>query len=147
MVRSDKNENAKSKSYGEDVVLSRAEGFLLSKQWWQQQLLRNPWGLNLSCVISSHGHAIDLCHTVFHPLANLLKNCFDLVRTTDHRMDWVGRVLKDHLVPTPCHAHGPLPLNQVAQSLIRPGLKYFQGWGIHSFSKQPVLRSVLSPSQ
>lgn len=105
-------------SYGEDVVLPRAECFLLSKQLWQQQLLRNPWGQNLSCVISFPGHAINLCHTVSCPVANLLKSYFDLVRITNHRMDWVGRVLKDCLVPTPPPCAGPLPLNQVAQSFI-----------------------------
>ena len=31
-------------------------------------------------------------------------------------MVWVGRDLKDHLVPTPCHEQGHLPLDQVAQS-------------------------------
>ncbi|KAK4813670.1 hypothetical protein QYF61_017637, partial [Mycteria americana] len=31
-----------------------------------------------------------------------------------------------------------LPLDQVAQSPIQPGLKHFQGWGIHNFSGQPV---------
>ena len=40
-------------------------------------------------------------------------------------MVWAGRDLKDHLVPTPCHKQGHLPLDQVAQS-------------IHSFSGQPV---------
>ncbi|KAK4818440.1 hypothetical protein QYF61_013127 [Mycteria americana] len=33
---------------------------------------------------------------------------------------------------------GHLPLDQVAQSPIQPGLEHFQGWGIHSFSGQPV---------
>jgi len=50
----------------------------------------------------------------------------------------VGRDLKDHLVPTPCHEQGHLPLDQVAQSSIQPGLEHFQGGDIHSFSGQPV---------
>jgi len=50
----------------------------------------------------------------------------------------VGRDLKDYLVPTPCHEQGHLPLHQVAQSSIQPGLKHFQGGGIHNFSGQPV---------
>jgi len=55
-------------------------------------------------------------------------------------MVWVGRDLKDHLVPTPpCHGQGYLPLHQVAQSPTQPGLEHFQGGGSHSFSAQGVL--------
>ena len=36
-------------------------------------------------------------------------------------MVWVRRDLKDHLVPTPCHGQGHLPLDQLAQSPIQPG--------------------------
>jgi len=39
----------------------------------------------------------------------------------------IGRDLKDHLIPTPCHEQGHLPLHQVAQSSIQPGLEHFQG--------------------
>jgi len=53
-------------------------------------------------------------------------------------MVWVGRDLKDHLVPTPCPGQGHLPLDQVAQSRIQPGLESFQGGGSHSFFGQPV---------
>jgi len=54
-------------------------------------------------------------------------------------MFWVGRDLIDHLVPTPlCHRQGHLPLDQVAQSLIQPGLEHCQGGGSHSFSGQPA---------
>lgn len=31
-------------------------------------------------------------------------------------MVWLGKDLKDHLVPTPCHEQGQLPLDQVAPS-------------------------------
>lgn len=37
-------------------------------------------------------------------------------------MAWVGKDLKDHLVSTPCHRQGHLPLYQIAQGLIQPGL-------------------------
>ncbi|KAK4821804.1 hypothetical protein QYF61_003833 [Mycteria americana] len=60
----------------------------------------------------------------------------DYVQT--HRMIWVAKDLKDHLVPTPCHGQGQLPLDQVAQSPMQPGLEHFQGWGIHNFSGQSV---------
>ena len=55
-------------------------------------------------------------------------------------MVWVGRDLKDHLVPTPCHGQRHLPLDQGAQSPIQPGLEHCQGWGTHSCSGQPVQR-------
>lgn len=38
----------------------------------------------------------------------------------DHGVIWVGRNLKDHLVPTPCQGDGHLPLDQVPQSSIHP---------------------------
>ncbi|KAK4808149.1 hypothetical protein QYF61_000129 [Mycteria americana] len=50
------------------------------------------------------------------------------------KLVWVGRDLKDHRVPPPCHGQGCLPLEQAAQSPIQPGLEHFQGWGIHNFS-------------
>lgn len=37
-----------------------------------------------------------------------------------------------------------LPLDQIAQSLIQPGLDFFKEWGIHNFSGQPV--AVFAPS-
>ena len=37
-----------------------------------------------------------------------------------------------------CHGQGHIPLDQVAQSPIQPGLEHFQGGGSHSFSGQPV---------
>ena len=37
-----------------------------------------------------------------------------------------------------CHGQGHLPLDQVAQSPIQPGVEQFNGWGIHSLSGQPV---------
>jgi len=49
---------------------------------------------------------------------------------------WKGP--KDHLVPSPCREQGHLPLDQVAQSSIQPGLEHCQGGGSHSFSGQPV---------
>jgi len=53
-------------------------------------------------------------------------------------MVWVGRNLKDYLVQPPCHGQGHLPLDQVAQSPIQPGLEHCQGEGSHNFSGQPV---------
>ena len=72
-------------------------------------------------------------------------SCYPLLPFFSHRimesqncgMVWVGRDLKDHLVPTPCHGQGHLPPDQVAQSPSKPGLEHFQGGDIHSFSGQP----------
>jgi len=47
-------------------------------------------------------------------------------------MVWVGWDLKDHLFP------GHLPLDQVAQSPVHPGLERLQGLSIYTFSGHPV---------
>ena len=55
-------------------------------------------------------------------------------------MEWFGLegTLKIIWFQPPCHEQGHLPLDQVAQSSIQPGLERCQGGGIHSFSGQPV---------
>lgn len=47
----------------------------------------------------------------------------------------------------PCHSQEQLPLEQVAQAIIQPGLEHIQGWDIHIFPGQltPVLHH--SPSK
>lgn len=35
-----------------------------------------------------------------------------------------------------CHRKGHLPLDQVTQGSIQPGLEHSQGWRIHNFSAQ-----------
>ena len=52
-------------------------------------------------------------------------------------LGWKGH-LKIISFQLPCHGQGHLPLDQVAQSPIQPDFDHFQGWGIHSFSGQPV---------
>jgi len=39
-------------------------------------------------------------------------------------MVWVRR---NHPDPTPCHGQGQLPLDQVIESPVQPGLGHFQG--------------------
>jgi len=53
-------------------------------------------------------------------------------------MVWVGMNLKDHLVPIPLSWAGHLPLDQVAQSPIQPGIEKFQEGVICTFSGQPI---------
>jgi len=53
-------------------------------------------------------------------------------------MGWFGLegTFKDHLVQALSHGQGHLPLDQVAQSPIQPGLEHLQGGDIHSFPGQ-----------
>jgi len=68
----------------------------------------------------------------------------------NHRMAWVEKVLKDHLVSTPLLCAGsPTTRSRAAQSHIQPGLECLQGWGIHNLLGQPVppKRSLLQGMQ
>jgi len=53
-------------------------------------------------------------------------------------MAWVGRKFEAHPVRTPCCGQGYCPPAQAAQGPIQPGLEHLQGWGVHSFSEQPI---------
>ena len=57
-------------------------------------------------------------------------------------MAWVGRDLKDHQAPIPCHTQGHQPPHlipdQAAKGPIQSGLEHLQGRGIHNLSGQPV---------
>ena len=44
-------------------------------------------------------------------------------------MAGVGKDLKDHPVPAPCHGQGCPPPAQAAQGPIQPGFECLQGWG------------------
>ena len=59
---------------------------------------------------------------------------FSLIK---HRIiEWFGLegTLKIIWFQAICHGQGHLPVDQVAQSPIQPGLEHCQGGGIHSFS-------------
>jgi len=45
---------------------------------------------------------------------------------------------KGHLVQLPCNEQGHLRLDQVAESLVQPGLESLQGRGFYHISGQPV---------
>jgi len=54
---------------------------------------------------------------------------------SNHRIvEWSGLegTFKIIWFQPPCHEQGCLPLSQVAQSSIQPGLEHFQGWGSHN---------------
>lgn len=57
------------------------------------------------------------CQELRHQKCNPRTRAFN-----SHRMVWVGRDLKAHLAPTPCHGQGHPPPDQVAQIHIQPGL-------------------------
>jgi len=59
-------------------------------------------------------------------------------------MVWVGRALKDHLIPTLQHGQGHLLLDQVTQSPIQPGLEDFQEGGIYFSDFYLLLFSTLN---
>jgi len=44
----------------------------------------------------------------------------------------------------PCHEQGHLPLDEVAQSSIQPGLEHCQGGGSHNFSQDTNSLRALS---
>ena len=45
---------------------------------------------------------------------------------------------RGHVAQSPCSEQGYLQFDQVAQSLVQPGLGCFLGWGIYRLSGQPV---------
>jgi len=47
----------------------------------------------------------------------------------NHRMAQVGRALKEHPVPAPCHGQGCHPPAEAPQDRIEPDLECLQGWG------------------
>ena len=74
------------------------------------------------------------CTTVITSVRHLIHK--DDVELWNRAMVWVRRDLKDYLIPTPLPWKGT-PSTRPGCSKLR-GLKHFQGWGIHSFSGQPV---------
>jgi len=53
-------------------------------------------------------------------------------------MVWVGKNLKNHPVPNPCHRQICHPLDQAAQGPVQPGPECLHRWGNQSLSGQPV---------
>lgn len=51
-------------------------------------------------------------------------------------LGWKGSQKSPASIQPSCHGQGRLLLDRVSQSLIQPG--FFQGWGVHNFSGQPV---------
>jgi len=88
----------------------------------------------MPCIACSKRHLRTACKQVI-----LLRE--QAASTADHRtierfgLEWTFR---GHLAQPPCSEQGHLQLDQVAQSPIQPGLEYFQGWGLHYLSGQPV---------
>mgnify|MGYP001859172498 CR=1 FL=1 len=53
-------------------------------------------------------------------------------------MVWVGRDIKDHLVPILYCGQGHIQFDQAAWGPIQPGLEHLHGWGIYRFYWQSV---------
>lgn len=76
---------------------------------------------------SSNVWVFLLCEKCFHLLYHRIIECI-----------WLEGSFKSHLVLPLCNERGHIPLNQVAQTLVQPNLKCFQGWGMDLLSGQPV---------
>lgn len=62
----------------------------------------------------------------------------------NHRMVWVQRDIKNHPVPNACHVQGHLPLNQITQSHMQPGLGDLQGLGVHKWDSIKQMKTGIS---
>lgn len=58
----------------------------------------------------------------------------------------VEKDLKHYLIPNPCCGQTHLPLHQVAQSLIQPGLEYFQMGDVYKNTNSQVIFDQFSKS-
>ena len=65
------------------------------------------------------GQALNTCTRVtFLPVQPVLYWPLVIKESKNRRMVWVGRDIKQHPVPTPCHGQSCHPLDQAAQGLI-----------------------------
>ena len=79
----------------------------------------------------------------FLPWTSMYEQCTEgvFLRSYFHRIiECFGLegTFRGHLAQPPCSEQGHLQPDQIAQSPVQPGLEYFQGWGSHGFSGQPV---------
>lgn len=74
-----------------------------------------PW-LRSLCKVENFTHKIVI-------FANLI-SLYQIAMESQHILSL--KDLKKHLVPTPCHGQKHLPLDQVAQIPVQPGLENFQ---------------------
>ena len=126
----------------------------LFQQWWW--LLKETYTeINAGSRVSLHLH-YQTCPTFApHPFPrNVYEHkCLKQAQTNacsyqqwdiwveNHRITgWLGLegTLKLIQFQPPCHGQGHLPLDQVAQSPVQPGVEHCQGGCSHSFSGQPV---------
>lgn len=78
-------------------------------QWWEYNLQLCQAGTSLSLREEKRNTVLE-------------------VMRENHRMDWLGRGLKDHLVSTPCHEQGHLPLDFIWLSEWQPCNKSTTKW-------------------
>lgn len=75
--------------------------------------------LSQNSVFPSSSEVLMLCH-------DILATCKPLLLQLNHRMGWVGRELKNHLV-LPCYGQEHLAPLHVAPSPVPPGPEHSQG--------------------
>lgn len=69
------------------------------------------------------GQALNICTgATFLPVQPVLHWPLVIKESKNHRLVWVGRNIKHHPVPSPCHGYNCHSLDQAAQGLIWPGL-------------------------
>jgi len=102
---------------------------------------RTPPGLTFSrrhlctwlCAAPTEAYgAVPLGSSYLLPLAKEHFRCAqatNIHRIIEPHNGLVGRDLKDHPFPTPCHGQGCHSPDQAAHSSIQPGLENLQGWG------------------
>lgn len=69
------------------------------------------------------------CHQMWGESQTCQSNIFYsrltyFIGSSNYRIPWVGKDLKDHVVPTPCRRQGCYPPDQAAQGPIQAGLEH-----------------------
>lgn len=103
------------------TFLQKRSNYLTYFKMWNEY---NFMGIKTSCF--------KYLLTLPHSHLFVFKTCIE------SQNDLVARDIKDHRAPKPRLWAGTLPLDQVAQRPIHPGLEHYQDWGIH-FTGQLVL--------
>lgn len=118
------------------------------KIWLQTLTQRYPYiKQNVVCVWECYIlHTGDPCNFCFGKILwCFFWNSDQLSKQVHHRIiEWLGlggTLMIIQFQPY-CRGRGHLPVHQVAQSPIQPGLEQPQVWGIHSFSRQLVPASA-----
>ena len=100
--------------------------------WWFLLPLESSWSHFDNCW-----HAFAPCFFLHWAETTYGEYMRRLIESWNYISVCVARNIKDGLIPTLLE-QGHLPPYQEAQSPIPPGFEHIHGWGIHSFSGQPL---------